>query len=105
MIVEQITVTTTPTSVRELLVTARPNLPEGHSVPEKGKTITLKYAEAETKVVLLSDENTTTPITALDNVTEGIRSVSIDDFSLTEALLSVASDTVAVDVIISEGRV
>jgi hypothetical protein len=105
MIIEKVTVTDTPTSVKSLLETARPDLPEGHAIPDKCRTITVKYAATETAVVLLSDENTTTPITILDNVTEKIKFASIDDFSLTEALLSVASGTVVVDVIISEARV
>ncbi len=105
MIIEKVTVTDTPTSVKELITTARPNLPDGHTIPEKCKTITVKYAATETAVVLLSDEDTTTPITLLDNVTEKYKFSSIDDFSLTEALLSVASGTVLVDVIISENIV
>lgn len=100
MLVEKITVTTSPTSVYDLIKTARPTKSQG--VSSKCKTITFKYAAAETKVVLLSDADTTTPITLLDNAMENIRAASIDDFSITEALLSVAADTVLVDIIISE---
>jgi len=105
MIIEQVTVTVTPTSVQDLLTASRPDLVEGNRIPESCRAITFKYSTTEVKVVYLSDDDTVTKVPILDNATEKLRATSIDDFSLKQAKLNVVSGTVAVDIIISEARV
>ena len=56
-------------------------------------------------MVRISEAGTATPVTILDNVTEGISACSFENFELEQILLSTASGTVAVDIIVSQARV
>ena len=71
MKVERITVTTTPTSIKDLMDTQRAATKA--RVPSKARNITLKYDVAETVPVYVSDAETTNQVKVLDNLTENIR--------------------------------
>lgn len=100
MKIERVTVTATPTSIQALMNTQRA---VGKArIPSKCNNITMKYDADETKVVLISDSETTNKVTVLDNSGEKIRACSFDDWDISLVLLSVASGTVEVDIIISQ---
>ena len=101
MIVERVTVTTTPTSIKALIDTARGVL----NTPAKCISISLKYNALETKVVKMSDAKTANAVTILDNVTEGIPDCSFDNFDISQVLLNTTATTIGVDVIISQARI
>lgn len=98
MISEQIIVTTTPTSIRELLLTAR----AADKVPPKCVGIVLRYGISETVTVTLDDPNSSTGAVILDATGEGLVSASFKQFNLELALLSCSSSTVTVHVIIEQ---
>ena len=103
MRVERVTVTTTPTSIKTLMVAKRPAT--AATVPDKCTVITLKYLPSETAVVQISDSETANKVTVLDNTTEGITDCFFRDFDISLVLLSTVSGTVDIDIIISQGRV
>jgi len=95
MLSEQITVTTTPITIAELLNTAR-----GETVAAtKIVGIMLRYDITETAVVTLSDENSVAGAVVLDAATEQLYSSSFRQFDTTKALLSCDTGTVVVHLI------
>lgn len=100
MISEQITVTTTLTSVRQLIATARSvNI---DTIPNKCIGIMLRYDRAETKIVTMSDANSVTGVVILDALTEILLSTSIKQFNSGLVLLSCNSGTVTVHILIEQ---
>lgn len=102
MVVERVEITTTPTSIKALIDTARGS---DSNVPAKCKRIVLKYLPSETAVVSLSDGSTVNSVIVLDNVTEGIGDSSFDDFVIDRVFLRTDTGTVNIDIIISQNRV
>lgn len=100
MRVEQVTVTDSPTSIKSLMESPRAS--NATEVQSKCTVITFKYAKAETAVVQISDAETNTPVTILDNVTEGISACSFENFELEQVLLSTVTGSVAVDIVVSQ---
>lgn len=97
MKVERVTVTDTPTSIQALMEADRSG-----NIPSKSASIEMKYDASETKVVYVSDADTTTKVAVLDNSGEKIRACSFVDWDISLVLLSVASGTVEVDIIITQ---
>lgn len=98
MIIERVTVTTIPTSIKNLIDAARPE----SDVPKKCSEITFKYNAAETDIVQISDADTTTKVTILDNVTEKIRACSFENFGIDLVLLSSVTGDIDIDIVISQ---
>ncbi len=99
MIVEKVTVTTTPTTLKALIETAR-----GSGVTSKATDMTIRYNEDETALVYMSDPNTSAANRALvlDAQTEEIVQFTAPIFNLEKVLLNTNSGTVEVDLIISQ---
>ena len=100
MIADQITVTVTPTSIKDLLeaVTARTT-----AVPDKCVGIMLRYAKAETAFVTLSDEgNKTGGVVVLDAATEVLIVTSLKQFNSSSTYLRCNTGTVTVHVILEQ---
>lgn len=95
MISEQLTVTSTPTTIAELLNTAR-----GETVSAtKIVGVMLRYSIAATVTVSLVDENSTTGAVVLDAVDELLYSTSFRQFDTTKAYLVSSGDDVVVHII------
>ena len=98
MIIETLTVTTTPTSVAALLDTAR------STSRSKNGRITgynFRVAITETEPVLVEEADTVAAVTLLDPANDQ-PFASFTDFDINQCLLSVGTGTVDVQVIISQ---
>lgn len=102
MLSEQITVTTTPTSIRQLIATARSAALA--VIPRECAGIQMRYNTNETAVITLSDADhgggSASGSVILDANGEGIVYMSIEQFEIEKALLNCDSGTVTVHVII-----
>ncbi len=98
MIIETITVTTTPATILSLLETAR-----GTARTKNGKITgyLFRVNPTETEPVLVEEADTSSAVTLLDPANDQ-PFASFTDFDLNQSLLSVASGTVAVGIIISQ---
>lgn len=101
MLSEQIEVTTEPTSIQQLIATARGGVALA-DIPEKCTGIMLRYSVAETKVVTLSEAGSTNGAIVLDKDTEDLVAVTLDQFNISQPLLSCDSGTVTVHVIVNQ---
>ena len=99
MIIETLTVTTTPTSIADLLDTAR-----GTTRAKNGRVSGFNFRVdiAETEPVLIEEADTDTAVTLLDPA-NGQTFGSWTDIDMRQSLLSVASGTVDVGMIASQG--
>ena len=98
MIIETITVTTTPTSILALLNTARSTTRAKNNLVD---SIMFRIDSTSTKVVSIEEVDTDTAVTLLDPAnTQPF--AAFEAFNLEESLLSVDSATVAVGIIASQ---
>jgi hypothetical protein len=98
MITEQITVTTTFTSIKDLIETAR-SATLGNS-----KCVGVKLTYTDTVEITMKDTESIVPITILD----GTNSIVFAEFitiDFDKVLLKAASGTVAVNVIVEQDRI
>ncbi len=102
MLSEQITVTATPTSIYDLLVTARGS---SANIPKKCIGIKLRYLAAETATIILSDPNSASGAVVLAAQTESLVNVSLKQFSIDLALLSTSSGNVNVHLVVEQALV
>ncbi|MCK5605974.1 hypothetical protein KAR91_29015 [Candidatus Pacearchaeota archaeon] len=100
MLSEQITVTTTPTSIQQLIATARGTYLT--VIPAKSVGIMLRYGIGETAIVSLSDEGSNTGAVVLDKANENLISTTLSQFSIEKALLSCNTGTVIVHIIVNQ---
>ena len=100
MLSEQITVTTTPTTIKSLLETAR-SISAGEFMPTKCVGIMLRYDVTETAVVTMTDEGSVAGAVILDVATESVSSVSFKQFDISKVLLA-ASVSVVVHLIVEQ---
>ena len=102
MLSEQITVTTTPTSIRDLIATARGV--DATDIPDTCKGIMMRYGSTEIKTVTLTDPDhgggSNTGAVILDMAGESLVSTSFSQFSIGKALLNCDTGTVVVHLII-----
>ena len=98
MIIETITVTTTPTSIKDLIETARGGALTGSTT--RVDSMLFEVPTDSTGVVKIeqSDGETNTPVTLLDAANTRW-AASFPAFKLEEVLLSVASGTQAVGIL------
>lgn len=102
MLSEQITVTVTPTSIYDLLVTARGSAAK---LPKKCIGVKLRYLAAETATVSLSDANSVAGAIVLAALTEALVNVTFKQFNIDLALLSCSSGTVNVHLVVEQALV
>lgn len=102
MLSEQITVTTTPTSIYDLLVAARSS---AANIPKKCIGIKLRYLAAENATVSLSDANSVAGAVILAAQTEALVNVSFKQFNIDLALLSCSAGTVNVHLVVEQALV
>ncbi len=102
MLSEQITVTTTPTSIYDLLVAARGS---SDKLPKKCIGIKLRYLAAETATITLSDANSDTGAIILAAQTESLVNVTFKQFNIELALLSCSADTVVLHLVVEQALV
>ena len=104
MLSEQITVTTEPTSIRQLIATAR-GVAVG-KIQIKCTGIMVRYGNIETAVVTLTDTvaggGSNTGAVVLDADNEDLLSTSWSDFGINKSLLNCDSGTVDVHVIVTQ---
>ncbi len=99
MLSEQITITTTPTSIYDLLVTARGS---SDKIPKKCIGIKLRCLAAETATVTLSDPNSSTGAIVLAATTESLVNITFKQFNIELALLSCSTGTVNVHLVVEQ---
>ena len=99
MLSEQITVTSTPTSIYDLLVTARGS---SAKIPKKCIGIKLRYLAAETATIILADPNSVAGSVVLAAQTESLVNVSLKQFSIDLALLSTSAGNVNVHLVVEQ---
>lgn len=102
MLSEQITVTTTKTSIYDLLVTARGS---SDKLPKKCIGIKLRYLAAETATITLSDPNSNTGAIVLAAQTESLVNVSLKQFNIELAFLKSSSGDVNVHLVVEQALV
>ena len=102
MLSEQITVTTTPTSIYDLLVAARGS---SDKLPKKCIGIKLRYLAAETATITLSDANSDTGAIILAAQTESLVNVTFKQFNIDLALLSCSAGTVVLHLVVEQALV
>ncbi len=102
MLSEQITITTTATSIFDLLATARGS---EDNLPKKCIGVMLRYSASETAVVTLADANSVVGAEVLDAASEAFVSVSFKQFNLELALLSCDAGTVVVHLVVEQALV
>lgn len=108
MIAEQVTVTTTPTSIQSLIATARSTT--AGNIPVKSAGIMLKYASSETATVTLTDvtegnkPGSANGVVVLDAAGESLLSTTYSQISIDKAYLNCSTGTVAVDIIVLQAR-
>jgi hypothetical protein len=106
MLAEQISVTMTPTSVRQLIATARST--DLENIPDKCTGIMWRIAKTSDKIVTLSDGKAGgKPASAvgaviLDPANEDLMATSLTQFSTGKSLVSVDSGTVLVYVVVTQ---
>ena len=100
MISEQLTVTTTPTSIRQLIANAR-NVAVG-TIANKCVGIMLRYARAETAMITLSDAKSASGAVILDAATDILLATTFRQFNNSLALLSSSSGSITVHMIIEQ---
>jgi len=99
--IEVLTVTTTPTSLRDLIETARSiTLPDLVSV----RQLIMKVAQDVTDIVYLEDPDTVTPVRALDPA-ESEWSVAFPVRKLDDVILSSGAGDVEVEIIIGQSTI
>ena len=99
MISEQLTVTTTPTTIKELLETARS---VADFKPTKCVGIKLRCAATETVTVALTDENSVIGAVVLDAAGENLVVANFKQFNIDKALLSCSAGTITVHIIVEQ---
>lgn len=101
MIIETLTVTTTPTSLLDLLNTARSTVA---TKSPKISSVLFRIDTGSLKVVSAEDVNTVESVIILDpgNTIQPQPFASYEGFNLEESLISVDSGTVAVGMIASQ---
>ncbi len=102
MLSEQITVTTTPTSIYNLLVAARGS---SDKLPKKCIGIKLRYLAAESATITLSDANSDTGAIILAAQTESLVNVTFKQFNIELALLHSSSGDVTVHLVVEQALV
>ena len=100
MISEQITVTTTKTTIAALLATVRGAA--AAAIPSKCVRIMLRYDRAETAIVSISDAASVAGAVILDAATEILLATSFKQFAIDKVFLSCDTGTVTVHVIIEQ---
>jgi hypothetical protein len=102
MLSEQITVTTTPTSIRQLIATARSA--DIADIPRECAGIQMRYSSLETELITLTEVDhgggSNTGAVILDMPNERITSCSFEQFEIENSLLNCDSGTVIVHVVI-----
>jgi hypothetical protein len=105
MIIETVTVTTTETSLKDLINEARVNGEARNDVANsKCSMIRLRCVPDAAVAVKMSEANTVTPVAVLD-APNGIFTAAFNHFDFDQVSLKVAADTLDVEVIIEQGRV
>jgi hypothetical protein len=103
MLSEQITVTTTPTSIRQLIATARGTAVA--NIPRDCTGIQLRYASSETAIVTLTDTDhgggSNTGAVVLDAANQSLLSASFEQYEIQNTLLNCNAGTVTVHVVIT----
>ena len=102
MLSEQITVTTTPTTIYDLLAAARGS---SNKLPKKCIGIKLRYVAAETATITLSDANSSAGAIVLAAQTESLVNVSFKQFNTELVLLQSSSGNVVVHLIVEQALV
>ena len=106
MLSEIITVTTTATSIRQLIATARSLdldvAADAAKVPAKCIGVKLRYVAAETATITLEDPDSITGAIVLAAQTEALVNTSFNTFSLAKALLKTSSGSVSVHVVVEQ---
>jgi hypothetical protein len=102
MLSEQITVTATPTSIYDLLVTARGS---AANIPKKCIGIKLRCLAAETATISLSDANSGSGAIVLAANTESLVNVTFKQFNIDLALLTCSSGTMNVHLVVEQALV
>lgn len=106
MLSEQITVTTTPTSILDLIALARGV--EGEDIASNCTGIDFRYSRDDTAIVSISDgvnhknPGSSTGAVILDNVNEDMIGTSFDQFNIEKALISCDTGTVIVHIIVTQ---
>ncbi len=102
MLSEQIEVTTTPTSIRQLIATARGVGID--DIPNNGSGIQLRYGSLETELITLTDPDhgggSVTGAIVLDARNEGVTNCNLEQSTIHSSFLNCDSGTVIVHVII-----
>jgi hypothetical protein len=104
MISEVITVTTTPTSIAQLVATARSKTLGDQCKGVRGD-LHLHYPVATSTTIDVYDANTVSPAHLLHGTAESINVSQIRDVDITEMKLAVSASTVDVRVIFSKGAI
>ncbi len=99
MLAEKITVTTTPTSIKDLIDTARGS---SSNVPAKCVGIELRYDITESAVVSIADPNSVNSAIILDAANETLVRTRFRQFDIVQVLLSCSANTVEVHVIVEQ---
>ncbi len=106
MLSEQITVTTTPTSIRALIAAARGVAVD--AIPDKCVGIMLRYGVSETELITLTDNGqggvgaSVNGAVILDAANETLLAVGFRQFAIGKALLNCDTGTVTVHIIIEQ---
>ena len=109
MLSEQITVTTTPTSIIDLIATARSTT--ASTLPSKCIGIMLRYAASNTATVSLTDATegskpgSDTGAVVLDSAGENLVATTLSQFAIDKAYLHCSTGTVTVNIIITQASV
>ncbi|MCP4612096.1 MAG: hypothetical protein GY845_25645 [Planctomycetes bacterium] len=98
MIAEQITITTTFTSVKDLI--------ESNRIGTLGNTkcVGIKLTYADTIVITMKEEGTVIPVTILDG-TNSITSAEFKTIDFDKVLLKTASSTADVNLVVEQDRI
>lgn len=108
MLSEQITVTTTPTSLADLIGSAR-GLAAGEFAVSKCIGVKLRYAVVETATISLTDTvqdgGSATGAIVLDAAGESLMNTSFKQIDIGSALLNSSAGNITVHVIIEQPRV
>ena len=102
MIIENITVTATPTTIAQLVATAR-SATLGTQMKGIVGDLTVRYDLATSTVIWAEEVESVAPVELLHGDTEGIRLVTLEDIDLTKILLSVSTGTQVIEIIFNRG--
>ena len=106
MLAETVTVSTTPTSIRDLIATVRGV--DAENIPYKCVGVMFKYGPSETAVVSLTDPlagdkpASAVGVTVLDVVNQNLISSSMTQFDIIQPLLSCDTGTVSVEIVVTQ---